>query len=143
MSLVTGTPLTVASTVEVSAEFCWPPQAARITTATIRVRERSAIRMESPRGWKTSRGFVGRERLNAECVNVGLVQIAERRVDHAVALQPILAGKRRCHDAHEIMAATGMRVTGMLCAIVADFQLQGPEFSLHVHLQILHARVRS
>lgn len=87
--------------------------------------------------------FVGCERLNAECVNVGLLQIAEGRVNHAVALQPVFAGKCGSHDAHGIVTATGMRVTGVARAIVADFQLQGPEFGLHVRLQILQTRVRS
>lgn len=86
--------------------------------------------------------FIGCERLNAERVNVGLLQIAEGRVNHAVALQAVFAGKRGGHDAHGIVTATGMRVTGMPHTIIADFQLQGPEFSLHVRLQILHARVR-
>lgn len=86
--------------------------------------------------------FVGRERLNAECVNIGLLQIAERRVNHAVALQAVLAGKRGGHDAHGIVAATGMRVTGVLRTLIADIQLQRPEFSLHVRVQVMQARIQ-
>src|SRR5574337_731795 len=134
-----GTPLTVASTVEVSAEFCWPPQAASRPIAGIRNRERSAIRMESPRGLKTSIRFVGCQRLNTECVDIGLPPIAERSVHHAMALQAALGCKRRRHDAHRIMSVSRMRMADVLGAIVADVEPQRSELRLQPFAQKTHA----
>ena len=77
-------------------------------------------------------GFAGGQRFDAQSMHVSFQKISERRIHHAVALQLRLGGERHRDDMHVIMSLTGMGMSGMQRAVIADIQLQRPEGGLQL-----------
>lgn len=74
-------------------------------------------------------------------MDIGLQQVAQRCVNHAMPLQRRLGDKRRRDDAHGIMTAALMGMTDMPGAIVAYFQLQRMECGFQAASKLLGRRL--
>lgn len=74
-------------------------------------------------------------------MNIGIHQITQRRIDHAMARQRILSTKTSGDDAHAVMAATiaSTSMAHVQMTVIDYLQYIGIESILQRHAHSLHA----